>query len=63
METLEIEKKTKDGAKYGSFKIKVERDDFGKCVSEDSWLQGWKIKRFFRNFRVKLDNVKLKKEQ
>ena len=56
VEILEVEKKTKEGATYGSFRIKVEREDFGKCVSEDSWPNGWKVRRFFRNYRVKTDN-------
>ena len=34
VETLEIERKTKEGATYGSFRIKVDREDFGKCFSE-----------------------------
>ena len=34
----------------------MNREDFGRCVSEDSWPQGWKIRKFFRNFKIKSDN-------
>ena len=56
IESIEIEKKTKEGATYGSFRIKVERQDYEKCINEDSWPQGWKIRKFFRNFKVKTDS-------
>ena len=52
------------GATYGSFRIKVNRKDSDKCLREERWPQGWKIRRFFRSYKVKKgDNgIKLKKE-
>ena len=67
IELIEVEKKTKEGATYGSFRIKVELQDYEKCVNEDSWPQGWKIRKFYRNFKVKTDiveqNVKVKNKE
>ena len=57
IETLEIEKKTKLGATYGSFRIKVERQDYEKCINGDSWPQGWKIRNFYRSFKAKADII------
>ena len=52
---LEVEKKTKEGATYGSFRIKVRKEDSWLVKKDDSWPPGWKIRNFYRNFKVKKD--------
>ena len=61
---MEVERKTKEGATYGSFRIKVNKKDLETCLKDESWPTGWRIRRFFRNYKAKkIDNEeKLKKE-
>ena len=60
IELLELERKTKIGATYGSFRIKVDRKDSDRCLNDDSWPQGWKIRRFYRNYKVSKIDIKTK---
>ena len=64
VDLLEVERKTKEGANYGSFRIKVNRKDSDRCLKDESWPKGWRIRKFFRNYKVKkVDNgARLKKE-
>lgn len=59
-----MERKTKIGATYRSFRIKVNNKDSYRFLEDKSWPKGWRIQRFFRNYKVKkIDNgVRLKQE-
>ena len=50
---LEVEKKTKEGATYGSFRIKVRKEDSWLVKKNESWPPGWHVRNFFRNFKVR----------
>ena len=51
IDPIEIEKKTIE-ATYGSFRIKNDKEDLEKSMKDESWLKGWKIRRFYRNFKI-----------
>ena len=57
VELLEVEKKTKEGATYGSFRIKVRKEDSWLVKNYESWPPGWRIRNFYRNYKVNKDRT------
>ena len=57
IDPIEIEKKTKIG-----FRIKIEKEDLETSMQEESWPKGWKIRRFYRNFKTSKNSQEKVKE-
>ena len=47
VEVLEIEKRPREGAYFGSFRVRVNRDEFEKALSPECWPSGWSIREYF----------------
>ena len=62
IDPIEIEKKTKLEATYGSFRIKINKEDLESSMKDESWPKGWKIRRFYRNFKTSKNSREKVKE-
>ena len=47
VEVLEIEKRSREGAYFGSFRVRVNRDEFEKALSPEHWPSGWSVREYF----------------
>ena len=47
VEVLEVEKRSQMGAYFGSFRVRVNRDEFEKALSPEFWPSGWSIREYF----------------
>ena len=47
VEVLEVERRSRMGAYFGSFRVRVNRDEFEKALSPECWPSGWSIREYF----------------
>ena len=47
MTVINVEKRSREFAWFGSFRVTVERSDFAKCMEPGSWPQGWSVRTYF----------------
>jgi hypothetical protein len=47
VEVLEIEKRSREGAYFGSFRVRVNMDEFDKALSPEHWPSGWSVREYF----------------
>ena len=43
VEVLEVEKRSREGSYFGSFRVKVNREDFDKALQPEHWPAGWSV--------------------
>ena len=47
VEVLEVEKRSREGAYFGSFRVRVNRDEFEKAMAPECWPSGWSVREYF----------------
>ena len=52
---IEVEKRSPDHSYYGSFRVKLNRQDYDKALKPEYWPRGWSVRQYF-HARKKLEN-------
>jgi hypothetical protein len=47
VEVLEVEKRSREGSYFGSFRVKVNRDEFDIAMQPEHWPAGWSVREYF----------------
>ena len=47
VEVLEVEKRSREYAYFGSFRVRVNRDEFEKALAPECWPSGWSVREYF----------------
>ena len=47
VEVLEVEQRSRKGAYFGSFRVRVNRDEFEKAMAPECWPSGWSVREYF----------------
>ena len=47
VEVLEVEKRSRMGSYFGSFRLKVNREDFEAAMQPEHWPAGWSVREYF----------------
>ena len=47
VDILEVEKRSKKGSYFGSFRIRINREDFEKATQPEHWPAGWSVREYF----------------
>ena len=55
IDTIEVEKRSPDHSYHGSFRVKLNRQDFEKALKPEIWPCGWSVRQYF-HARKKQEN-------
>ena len=47
VEVIEVEKRSREGAYFGSFRVRVNRDEFERALAPEHWPSGWSVREYF----------------
>ena len=47
VEVLEVERRSREGSYFGSFKVRVSRDQFDVAMQPEHWPAGWSVREYF----------------
>ena len=47
VDVIEVEKRSREGTYFGSFRIRVNREDFDKAMQPECWPAGLSVREYF----------------
>ena len=47
VEVLEVEKRSREGSYFGSFRVRVNREQFETAMQPEHWPTGWSVREYF----------------
>ena len=47
VEIIEVEKRSRFGSYFGSFRVRVNREEFDTAMQPEHWPAGWSVREYF----------------